>query len=111
MGKERGRSFIGGLEKQEARLIGPYPPWQIWSRHLQSWLEISFKDGDYPVDLFADFYRLRRLAQKARKIDIRAVEDFWERAEKECPGFEEKYEEITTLIIKKTPVKTDFGKT
>lgn len=103
---KRGGPFPDGLEQQEARLLGPYPTWERWRPTIENRFNISFTNSHRPVEtLLHEFYCMRRLHQKTRKIDKGEVMAFWERVAEQLPDFEEQYGEIIEFIVGKTPVQ------
>lgn len=104
--RKRGVPFPSGFERDEAKLVGPYPPWGTWRHVIEKRFGIDFKNSHRPAEnLLHEFYVIRRLHQKARQINKEEVMEFWQRAEEEMPGFEEEYSAIIDFIVGKTPIR------
>ena len=101
----RGYPFPDGTIHKEAQLLGPYPVWNNWKHQIVKEFGEIWENGDGKIEeLMHDFYIIRRLAQKRKSIDAEEVLKFWSEAEGLYPGFEEKYGEVISFIVKKTPV-------
>lgn len=102
---KRGGPFPDGFEQGEARLLGPYPTWKRWRHVLEKRFNLSFKDSHCAEPFLHQFYRLRRLQQKVKRIDQEEVNEFWQTVEREMPDFERGYGEMIEFMIEKMPVK------
>lgn len=108
MNKEakRGVPFPNGFERDEAKLLGPFPSWGAWKHVIEKRFGIDFKNSHRPAEnLLHQFYVIRRLHQKAGQIDKEEIMEFWQWAEEEMPGFEEKYSVVIDFIVNKTPIR------
>lgn len=102
---KRGGPFPGGAERAEAQLLRGHPTWDQWKHVVEDRLGISFKNSHRPAEeLCHEFYRIRRLHQIEKEINQEEVEEFWQRAEEQIPGFEDQYGEIIYFISDRIPV-------
>lgn len=69
--EKRGGPFPEGALHNEAKLLGPYPTWDMWKQTLVKHFEISHLEKQAESTL-AEWYRIRRLYQ-LEKIDFPEV--------------------------------------
>lgn len=104
---KRGGPHPDGREKAEAQLLQGRSTWNNWKHVVEDRLKISFTNSHLPMEPLAhEFYVMRRKQQIDGEIDQEKVIDFWEKAEEEVPGFDEKYGNIIRFIIERIPVGT-----
>ena len=121
---ERGVPFPSGIERVrvQQRFIDmeklKFAPWKDWKEALTDRFGIVFINRNDEMiepseptvgDLIYEFWKIRRSHQEVGKIRKEEIVDYWERANGLIEGFEDDFNEATTLIVERMPIKKAKG--
>lgn len=84
---KRGAPYPSGHERDEAKLLGPYPTWDAWKHTIESHLNVKLKEmRDSTEAVLKEAYITRRLIQLGK-----ANQDSWlefiDMIDEDHPGF------------------------
>ena len=100
----RGSPFPNGHTREEAKDVGPYPPWDGWKHIIKSRLGIDLKELRNGTEaILKEAYMLRRYIQLGR-LEKDSWMEFLDELDKNHPEFMDKADSVNiiSLIVERT---------